>query len=52
MKPVRILREAEAEADKAFDWYEEQSDSAAVGFSEELQEAFFAIRKSPQLYPI
>jgi plasmid stabilization system protein ParE len=52
MKSVRILREAEAEVDKALDWYEEQSESAAAGFSVELQEAFLAIRKSPQLYPV
>ena len=40
MKPVRALREAEAEADKAFDWYEEQSESAAISFSADLHEAF------------
>jgi toxin ParE1/3/4 len=51
MKPIRVHPEARAEARKAILWYLEQSESAAAGFSVELQEAFLAIRKSPQLYP-
>jgi len=47
MKPVRALALAEAEADRAFDWYENQSELAAAGFSAELQEAFLGICKNP-----
>ena len=50
-KPIQVHSQARAEARKAVLWYLEQSESAAVGFSAELQEAFLAIRKSPQLYP-
>jgi plasmid stabilization system protein ParE len=51
LKPVRVLHQAEAEADKAFDWYEGQSESAASGFAAELRDAFLKIRKNPKLYP-
>ncbi len=51
MKPVQVLPQAETEANKAFDWYEEQSEVAAGRFSLELRKAFLAIRQRPQLYP-
>jgi plasmid stabilization system protein ParE len=51
MKPIRVHPEARAEARKAVLWYLEQSESAAIGFSAELQDVFLAIRKDPQLYP-
>jgi plasmid stabilization system protein ParE len=51
MKPLEVLYQAEAEADAAFEWYWEHSETAAIGFSAELREAFFAIRKNPHIYP-
>jgi toxin ParE1/3/4 len=51
MKPLDVLYQAETEADVTFDWYWEQSESAAIGFSSELREAFAAIRRNPRIYP-
>ena len=41
--------EAEAEADRAFEWYWVRSESAALNFDIELREAFATLRRSPQI---
>ncbi len=51
MKPIFVHPEARAEIRKSLIWYLEQSESVAFGFSAEVQNAFLAISKNPQLYP-
>ena len=49
MKPAVVHPQAEAEADKAFEWYWARSHTAALGFDTELRNAFSFLRKSPHL---
>ena len=51
MRPVRIHPEAEQEADAAFDRLFEQSRIAALGFDDELQNAYQYLRVYPLLCP-
>jgi toxin ParE1/3/4 len=49
MKPVQVHPEAEAEADRAFEYLWTRSESAALGFDAELRAAFGTLRKTPQI---
>jgi len=49
MKPVQVHPEAEAEADRAFEWYWTQSESAALRFDAELRDAYKTLRRSPRM---
>jgi toxin ParE1/3/4 len=42
---------AEREADLAFEWYWNESPRAAIHFSDQLLEAYFAIGQNPLSYP-
>jgi plasmid stabilization system protein ParE len=48
MKPVTLHPDAEAEADRAFEWYWVRSESAAIGFDAAFRGAIATLRKSPQ----
>lgn len=50
MKPLRFHSEIKAEGKAAFDYYWEDSQSAALNFNRELQEAYRKLRRSPELY--
>jgi plasmid stabilization system protein ParE len=47
MKPVQVHPEAEAEADRTFEYLWIRSESAALGFDAELRAAFGTLRKTP-----
>jgi plasmid stabilization system protein ParE len=51
MKPVRIHSEADAEADAAFSRYWYESQSAALGFDQELRSAVQTLRRNPKMCP-
>lgn len=51
MKPVRVHPEAEQEAGAAFDRLFEQSRIAALGFDDELQNAYQYLQVYPLLCP-
>ena len=50
MKPVRVHPDAVAEADGAFEYLWDQSQSAALGFDAELRDAFSRLRSAPKMY--
>jgi plasmid stabilization system protein ParE len=49
MKTVRVHPEAEAEADRAFEYLWDRSESAALSFDAELRVAFSTLQKTPQI---
>jgi plasmid stabilization system protein ParE len=51
-KPVRFHPEAEQEYLSSLSWYKERSDTAALDFEEELQQALSAIAESPDRWPV
>ncbi len=50
MKPLRFHAEARAEAKAAFDYYWEESRSAALNFNLGWRSAYSKLRKFPRLY--
>jgi plasmid stabilization system protein ParE len=50
-KPVRLHPAALAEAEAAFAWYCERSESAAGRFLDELDWAIARISQQPEIYP-
>ena len=48
--PVVLRPEAQAEFDKAFDWYEQQRPGLGVDFAEHVQELLDRIVETPLLY--
>lgn len=50
MKPVQVHPQAEDEAGLAFDYYWERSQSAALGFGDELRAAYRKIGTRPHMF--
>ncbi len=50
MAAVTLLVAARADFDAAFDWYAARSESAALGFDEEVQACFERIVSDPQRF--
>jgi len=50
--PVVLRREARAEFDKAFDWYEHQRDGLGVEFADEVQAVFDRISGMPEIHAV
>jgi plasmid stabilization system protein ParE len=48
--PVVLRREAQAEFDEAFDWYEARRSGLGVDFAERVQEVFDRIAANPQIH--
>ena len=48
---VVLRRQAQAEFDKAIDWYEEQSSGLGVEFANRVQDAFDRIASMPEIHP-
>src|SRR3954466_12490981 len=50
--PVVLRREARAQFDEAFDWYERQRSGLGVEFVERVQDVFDRISNTPELHAV